>query len=92
MSYSKSVIAKANSMLEKRRSKAERIQLARHIEVTTKIPRISELEAMLSKTGLEVVKAIGMGKDAEEYIRNLSEHNLAVQAKIKELLTANGYL
>ena len=91
MSYSKSVIAKANSMLEKRRAKAERIQLAKHLEVTSKIPQISELEALLSQTGLEVVKAIGMGKDADEYIKNLSEHNLAVQAKIKELLTANGY-
>ncbi len=91
MSYSKSVLAKTNSTLEKRRAKAERIQLARHIEVTAKIPQINELESLLSQTGLEVVKAIGMGKDAEEYIKNLSEHNLAVQAKIKELLKSNGY-
>lgn len=91
MSYSKTAIAKANAILEKRRSKAERIRLARHMEVTEKIPQINELEQLLSKTGLEVVKAIGMGKDADEYIKNLSEHNLAVQAKIKELLISNGY-
>ena len=91
MSYSRSVIAKANNILEKRRSKAERIQLARHMEVTDKIPQIAQLESILSQTGLDVVKAIGMGKDADEYIKNLSEHNLAVQNKIKELLTANGY-
>lgn len=91
MSYSKTVLSKANGILEKRRAKAERIRLAHHMEITAKIPQITELEQLLSKTGLEVVKAIGMGKDAEEYIKNLSEHNLAVQANIKALLKSNGY-
>lgn len=91
MSYSKSALAKATRILEKRRAKAERIQLAHHMEVTGKIPKISELETMLSQTGLDVIKAIGMGKDAEKYIQNLSAHNLAVQNAIKELLKANGY-
>ena len=91
MSYSKTTLAKADRILEKRRAKAERIHLARHMEITNKIPQISELETMLSQTGLEVVKAIGMGKDAKEYIENLSVHNLAVQENIKELLNKNGY-
>lgn len=91
MSYSKTTLAKADNTLKKRRAKAERIQLARHIEVTEKIPQISELESKLSQTGLDVIKAIGMGKDAEKYIENLSIHNLAVQEEIKKLLKANGY-
>lgn len=91
MSYSKTTLAKVTQTLEKRRAKAERIQLARHIEVTEKIPKISEYEATLSQTGLDVIKAIGMGKNAEEYINNLSALNLAAQSSIKDLLKANGY-
>ncbi len=91
MSYSKSTLSKVTQILEKRRSKAERIQLARHLEVTAKIPKISEYEATLSQTGLDVIKAIGMGKNAEEYIANLSALNLSAQKSIKELLKANGY-
>ncbi|MBQ8014895.1 MAG: hypothetical protein IJ264_01760, partial [Clostridia bacterium] len=79
MSYSKTTLAKVTQALEKRRAKAERIQLARHLEVTEKIPKISEYEATLSQTGLDVIKAIGMGKNAEEYISNLSSLNLAAQ-------------
>ncbi len=91
MSYSKITLAKATQALEKRRAKAERIQLARHLEATEKIPEISKYEATLSHTGLDVIKAIGMGQNAEEYISNLSALNLAAQDSIKKLLKANGY-
>ena len=45
MSYSKATLSKATQILESRRNKAQRIQLARHLEVTEKIPVISEYEA-----------------------------------------------
>ncbi len=91
MSFSKATLAKANQVLEARRKKAQRIQLARHLEITEKFPVIAEYEAVLSTTGLSVVKAIGMGSDAEEYIKQLSAVNLSVQEKIKKVLTENGY-
>ena len=91
MSYSKAALSKATRILESRRSKAQRIQLARHLEVTEKIPAVSEYEAQLSATGLAVVKAIGMGSNAEEYIKQLSELNLSVQSGIKKLLKENGF-
>lgn len=91
MSYSKATLSKAIQMLESRRNKAQRIQLARHLEVTEKIPVISEYEAKLSQTGLDVVKAIGMGSDAQKYIEELSALNLSCQKSIKKLLTENGY-
>lgn len=91
MSFSKATLAKANQVLEGRRKKAQRIQLARHLEITEKFPVIAEYEAVLSTTGLSVVKAIGMGNDAEEYIKQLSAVNLTVQEKIKNVLTENGY-
>ena len=91
MSYSKATLSKATQVLESRRNKAQRTQLARHLEVTEKIPVIAEYEAKLSQTGLDTVKAIGMGKDAKEYIEQLSQLNLSFQQTIKNLLVQNGY-
>ena len=91
MSYSKATLAKAAQTLESRRKKAQRTQTARHLAVTEKIPVISKYEAQLSETGLSVVKAIGMGSDAQEYINQLSQLNLAVQDKIRSLLKENGF-
>ena len=91
MSYSNELLLKATQTLESRRSKAQRIQLARHLEVTDKIPEIARCEAQLSSTGLDVVKAIGMGSDAKEYIEQLSQLNLSFQETIKNLLKENGY-
>lgn len=91
MSYSKATLAKAAQVLESRRNKAQRTQMARHLAVTEKLPVISKYEAQLSETGLSVVKAIGMGSDAQEYINQLSQLNLAVQDKIKSILRENGF-
>lgn len=91
MSYSKSTLSKAAQILESRKNKAQRIQMARNLEITEKIPMISKYEAQLSETGLAVVKAIGMGSDAKEYIDQLSQLNLSVQESIKKLLKENGY-
>ena len=91
MSYSNQTYLKAAQTLEKRRKKAERIQLARKLEISEKIPDISKYEAQLSATGLAVIKAIGMGENAEEYIAQLSQINLSIQESIKRLLTQNGY-
>jgi len=91
MSYSKATLSKATQLLEIRRNKAQRTQLARHLEVTEKFPVIAEYEAQLSKTGLEAVKSIGMGKDAKEFIEQLSHINLSLQQTIKNILVQNGY-
>ncbi len=91
MSYGKETLLKATQTLEARRSKAQRIQLARHMEVTEKIPEIAKYEAQLSASGLAVVKALGMGKDAKEYIDELARINLTVQDFIRTALKENGY-
>ena len=91
MSYSKATLSEAKRILENRRNKAQRIQIARNLEITEKIPLISKYEAQLSETGLSVVRAIGMGSDAKEYIDNLSQLNLSIQESIKKLLKENGY-
>lgn len=91
MSYSKATLSKATQIIESRRNKAQRTQLARHLEVTEKLPIISKYEEELSVTGLAAAKAIGMGKDANKYIEELSSLNLSIQDAIKSVLKENGY-
>lgn len=91
MSYGKDTLLKVTQILEGRRSKAQRIQLARHMEVTDKIPEIAKYEAKLAETGLAVVKAFGMGKDAQSYIDQLAEMNSTLQQIIRSTLKENGY-
>lgn len=91
MSYTKSTLQKATQTLESRRMKAQQIQLTRHAEAIAAIPEIIKLEADLSESGLKIIKAFGMGKDAQKYIEELAVTNKSIQQNIKELLTANGY-
>ncbi len=91
MSYGKETLLRATQIIEGRRNKAHRIQLAHHMEVTEKIPDIAKYEAKLAESGLAVVKAFGMGKDAESYIAQLSQINITLQSAIKSLLVENGY-
>lgn len=91
MGYGKETLLKATQILEGRRSKAQRIQMVRHMEVTEKLPEIAKYEAKLAETGLAVVKAFGMGKDAEAYISQLASINTDLQNIIKQTLKANDY-
>lgn len=91
MSYSNETIAKAKQILKKRKDKAEHTALVRKTEAAAKIPKLSEYDEILSSAGLSVAKAIGMGANIEEHIKQISEINLSVQAKIRQLLKENGY-
>ncbi len=91
MSYSNATLSKATSILAERRSSAQRIREQRHDEIIKKIPEIASYEAQLANSGLAVIKAFGMGEDAEKYIDELSRINLAIQNYISELLEKNGY-
>lgn len=91
MSYSNDTISKAKQTLKKRKEKAEHSALVRKVEATARIPKLAEYDEILSSAGLSVAKAIGMGADIEEHIRQISEINLSVQAKVRQLLKENGY-
>ena len=91
MSYSNETIAKAKQILKKRKDKAEHSALVRKVEATAKIPKLAEYDEILSSAGLSVAKAIGMGGNIEEHIKQISEINLSVQAKVRQLLKENGY-
>lgn len=90
MAYKQIVYQKAKAELEARRKKAESENDARRLKAISLCPEIAQVEAEIASYGLDAVKALGMGGDAEKYIRDLSLKSLAAQEKKKELLKGAG--
>lgn len=90
MAYKQIVYQMAKSELEKRRKKAESENDARRLNAITLCPEIARVEAEIASYGLDAVKALGMGGDAEKFIRELSVKSLAAQERKKELLKSIG--
>lgn len=91
MSYSNKTLSKATQILSERRTKAQKTREERHDEIVRLIPDVSKYEAQLSSSGLAVIKAFGMGNDAQKYIDELSRINLTIQQAIGDLLEGKGY-
>lgn len=91
MAYKASVYIAAKNRLSERRKKAENDQVTRHSLAVMKCPEIQDVENEMASYGAKVIKAVGMGADAQEYVKKLSVKSLAAQEKRKELLTKNGY-
>lgn len=91
MSYTNENLKLANQIISDRKQKAEKEREKRHEAVCSEIPDIKEYEEQMAKSGLAVLNAISMGKDAKKYIDELSEVNLRIQKFIKAELTAHGY-
>ena len=91
MSYKKSVYIKAKEILSQRKAIAERDAEMRRSAAIALCPEIAEVEREMASHGAEVVKAVGMGANLDEYIKNLAIANLKAQAKRKELLKAAGF-
>ena len=91
MAYKKSVYIKAKQLLDERKLNAELDQQQRHNEALEKIPELQQIEDELASHGAAVIKAVGMGGDVAEYVRELSMKNLATQSRRKALLTQHGF-
>lgn len=91
MKYSSQAYGKAAQELQRRRDQAEYTRKKRREEVYAKIPALATLEQSISSASLSVIKAIGMGENAQEYIDTLAAQNLAAQAQRHTLLVQAGY-
>lgn len=91
MSYSNKTLSKATQILSERRATAQKVREERHEEIIRLIPDVSKYEEQLASSGLAVIKAFGMGNDAQKYIDELSRINLTIQQAIGKLLESNGY-
>lgn len=92
MAYSKETYKKAEQELAERRSRALAEREEHHRIAVSAVPEILETEEKMSSAGLATIKALGMGADdAKEYIRKLSEINLAAQTQRSLLLKNAGF-
>ena len=90
MAYKQTVYLNAKAELERRRKAAESENDARRLKAITLCPEIARVEGEIASYGLDAVKALGMGGDAEKYIRELSAKSLAAQDRKKQLLKSVG--
>ena len=91
MSYKRSVYIKAKEILSQRKATAEREADIRHSAAVALCPEIAQIEREMASHGADVVKAVGMGANLDEYIKNLATANLQAQARRKELLKSAGF-
>ncbi len=91
MTYSSSTVSKALATLAGRKEKAEEEAKSRKEEFIKAHPEYGEIEAKLSQTGVDAIKAVMGCKDPKEYIESLKKDNLKFQEAKKAFLTANGF-
>lgn len=91
MSYKRSVYIKAKEIMNERKATAEKEADIRHSTAVLACPEILETEREMASHGADVVKAVGMGANLDEYIKNLAMANLKAQTKRKELLKEAGF-
>lgn len=91
MGYSAEIYQRAAQILEQRHAEAERTAALHRAEVYAAVPQMQQLDAHIAQTGLDAVRAIGMGENAQKYLDALSRENLAAQQKRRALLVENGF-
>lgn len=91
MSYSENIYYSATLKMIARRNSALYMADYRKEEVYKEIPRIAEIETLLSDIGISTAKAVLSGKDVVAQLTSLKEKSLALQDEMKRLLLENGY-
>ena len=91
MKYSGKVYQQAAAALEQRREGAKRALAKRRETAFAACPELAMLESEIASAGIEVLRAIGMGENAEQFIAELAKHNLAAQERQAALLAQLGF-
>ena len=91
MAYRRSVYIKAKNILDERRRRAENEQERRRAAAVAVCPEIAEAEREMAAYAAEVIKSVSMGKEAENFVHNISVRNLEAQEKRKAALLKAGF-
>lgn len=91
MAYRRSVYIKAKNILDERRRRAENEQERRRAAAVAVCPEIAEAEREMAAYAAEVIKSVSMGKEAENFVHNISVKNLEAQEKRKAALLKAGF-
>lgn len=91
MAYKKIIYAKAKEILQQRKQKAEKDQEIRHSEVLMNCPAYAQIDREVASYGAKAIQAVGMGADAERYVRELGRKSILAQEKRSAVLMNAGY-
>lgn len=92
MGYNKEDYIRIKAEYSQKYIKARELADARRFELYAKIPRVREIDSILSGTGCEIMGIIASGKTGtDEKIAALKRRNDALTAERNALLVANGF-
>ncbi len=83
-------LARAKEIIDARRDAAENSAAKKRAELEAISPELRDVNMKIARAGLDAMKAIALGQNASEYIKNLASENLALQNKRIEILKSFG--
>ncbi len=89
MAYSEKLFKLASEEIDRRRRKAEDDAEKRHDDFAIQCPELLILEEKMRKSAYGLIKVIGMGNKAQDYIEKMRIENLQAQQEIMRLLALN---
>ena len=92
MGYNRDALIKIKAEYLEKYQKARRSADIRAEEVYAKIPRVREIDSLLSRTALEIMAVVSNGKEsAEEALARVRQRNAVIMEDRGRLLLAAGY-
>lgn len=92
MGYNRDALIKIKAEYLEKYQKARRSADIRAEEVYAKIPRVREIDSLLSRTALEIMAVVSNGKEsAEEALARVRQRNAVLMEERARLLLAAGY-
>ena len=92
MGYNRDALIKIKAEYLEKYQKARRSADIRAEEVYAKIPRVREIDSLLSRTALEIMAVVSNGKEsAEEALARVRQRNAVLMEERARLLLAVGY-
>lgn len=91
MAYRTDIIEQAKSVLKRREQKAQYDLEDRQAIAFEKCPELLEIKRKMALAGISVAKIMLEGGDVQAQMERISNENLSLQAKRRELLKQNGF-
>ena len=91
MSYNRDDYIRIKSEYSRKYLEAQERARERQVELHSMIPRVHEIDALLSRTGLDIMSVISDGKRTQERIAKIRERNDALLSERGSILRGAGY-
>ena len=90
MGYSREIYEKVEKKLYRMRVKAQEDLEAKKIKLYKKIPRVKDIELLLSSTSIKAARAVINGGNARNIISQLKNNNQKLREDLNDILKKNG--